>query len=61
MQDTNTERQPGFFERLNEWRKPYVADKQFMLLLSFFVGLLAAVARALHVHTRRRSHGRREA
>ena len=44
MQDTNTERQPGFFERLNEWRKPYVADKQFMLLLSFFVGLLAAVA-----------------
>ena len=44
MQETTTETRTGFFERLNEWRKPYVADKQFMLLLSFFVGLLAAVA-----------------
>ena len=44
MQETTTETRTGFFERLNEWRKPYVADRQFMLLLSFFVGLLAAVA-----------------
>ena len=31
-------------ERINQWRTKYVSDRQFLLVLSFFVGLLAAFA-----------------
>lgn len=31
-------------ERFTQWRKRYITERQFTLILSFFVGLLAAVA-----------------
>lgn len=38
------ENSPSFAERLNNWRLQHVSERQFILALSFFVGLLAAVA-----------------
>jgi len=38
------EARPTLTERINHWRTKYVSDRQFLLILSFFVGLLAAVA-----------------
>lgn len=38
------ETSPSITERINQWRTKYVSDHQFLLVLSFFVGLLAAVA-----------------
>lgn len=35
---------PTAVERFTQWRKKYVNDRQFTLILSFLVGLLAAVA-----------------
>ena len=35
---------PGWFERLNAWRKEHVSEKMFVLILAFIVGFLAAVA-----------------
>lgn len=38
------ENSPSLAERLNNWRLQHVSERQFILALSFFVGLLAAVA-----------------
>ncbi len=44
MQDTTYEESNSLMARLLKWRSKYVSDRQLLLLLSFFVGLLAAVA-----------------
>ena len=38
------ENSPSIAERLNNWRLQHISERQFILTLSFFVGLLAAVA-----------------
>ena len=39
-----TETVPSVTERINQWRIQHVSDRQFVLVLSFFVGFFAAVA-----------------
>ena len=43
MQETYKERKT-LFTRINNWRVKNVTDRQFTLVLSFFVGLFAAIA-----------------
>ena len=38
------ENSPSLAEKLNNWRLQHISERQFILTLSFFVGLLAAVA-----------------
>lgn len=42
--EITAEKEKGIKERLVEWCKTHLTDKQFTLILSFFVGLFAAVA-----------------
>lgn len=44
MQETTYEESNSLMARLLKWRSKYVSDRQLLLLLSFLVGLLAAVA-----------------
>ncbi len=44
MPENPVEAAPSIFDRMNEWRKTHVNDRQFTLILSFFVGFFAAVA-----------------
>ena len=42
--DTTLDLQPTLLERLIDWREQHVTDRQFTLVLAFFVGLFAAIA-----------------
>ncbi len=44
MEDATVENSMSVTDKINEWRKQYVADRQFTLVLSFLVGIFAAVA-----------------
>lgn len=42
--EITTEKERGIRQKLVEWCKTHLTDKQFTLILSFFVGLFAAIA-----------------
>ena len=42
--DIKSDSHLSFFDKINTWRKQYVTDRQFTLILSFLVGMLAAFA-----------------
>ncbi|MBQ1701568.1 MAG: chloride channel protein, partial [Prevotella sp.] len=42
--EASVERKLSWTEKLINWRNQYVSDKQFTLILAFFIGLFASVA-----------------
>lgn len=42
--EASVERKMSWMEKLLNWRNQYVSDKQFTLILAFFIGLFASVA-----------------
>ena len=44
MEETAIGKKLSAYDKLNEWRKQYVADRHFTLMLSFLVGIFAAFA-----------------
>ena len=47
---TGEKREPGLIDRFNSWRERHISHKQFVLVLSFLVGVLSALAAYLLKH-----------
>ena len=47
---TGEKKEPDLIDRFNRWREKHIAHKQFVLMLSFAVGVLAALAAYLLHH-----------
>ena len=47
---TDEKREPGLIDRFNSWRERHISHKQFILVLSFVVGILSALAAYLLHH-----------
>ena len=47
---TDEKREPDLIDRFNSWRERHMSHKQFVLVLSFFVGVLSALAAYLLHH-----------
>ena len=41
---TDEKQKPGLVDRFNEWREKHISHRQFVLILSFFVGVISALA-----------------
>ena len=47
---TDDKREPDLIDRFNSWREKHISHKQFVLVLSFAVGVLSALAAFLLHH-----------